>query len=147
MKNLILSLLAITLFSCKKSTSSPTPTVVSVAEKITKTWTANQVTEGNSVVYAKTGSNNIKAGYSKFKLDLSSKTSATLTEFDGNSFVGTWEIIGDKTLILKSLNPQPTDTNGSIEYSITEASTSLLKLTRSTTSSKTGGVSVAYVLE
>ena len=147
MKNLILTLLALTLFSCQKSTSTPTPTVVSVAEKITKAWTANQVTEGNSVVYTKTGSNNIKAGYSKFKLDLSSKTSATLTEFDGNSFVGTWEIIGDKTLILKSLNPQPTDTNGTIEYTISEASTSVLKLTRSTTSSKTGGVSVAYVLD
>lgn len=147
MKKLIPLLLAITLFSCKKSTSTPTPTVVSVAEKITRTWTANQVTEGNSVVYAKTGSNNIKTGYSKFKLDLSNKASATLTEFDGNSFIGTWEIVGDKTLILKNLNPQPTDTNGSIEYSISEASTSILKLTRSTTSSKTGGVSVAYVLE
>lgn len=147
MKKLILFLLAITLFSCKKSTSTPTPTVISVAEKITKSWTANQVTEGSSVVFSKTGSSNIKAGYSKFKLDLSSKTSVTLTEFDGNSFAGTWEVIGDKTLILKSLNPQPTDTNGSIEYSISEASTSVLKLTRSTTSSKTGGVSVAYILE
>jgi hypothetical protein len=147
MKKLILSLLALMLFSCQKSTSTPTPTVVSVAEKITKTWTANQVTEGNSVVYAKTGSNNIKAGYSKFKLDLSSKTAVTLTEFDGNSFTGTWELIGDKTLILKSLNPQPTDTNGTIEYTISEASSAVLKLTRTTTSSKTGGVSVAYVLE
>lgn len=146
MKKLILSLLAITLFSCKKSTT-PTPTVVSIAEKITKTWIANQVTEGNSVVYAKTGSGNIKTGYSKFNLDLSSKASATLTEFDGNSFTGTWEVVGDKTLILKGLNPQPTDTNGSIEYSISEASASVLKLTRNTTSSKTGGVSVAYVLE
>jgi hypothetical protein len=147
MKNLILSLLALTLFSCKKSTSTPTPTVISVTEKITKTWIANQVTEGSSVVFSKTGSSTIKAGYSKFKLDLSSKSSVTLTEFDGNSFIGTWEIIGDKTLILKSLNPQPTDTNGSIEYTISEASTTVLKLTRTTTSSKTGGVSVAYVLE
>lgn len=147
MKTLFIFLFALTLLACKSSTSTPTPTVVSVAEKITKTWTANQVTEGSSVVFSKTGSTNIKAGYSKFKLDLSSKTAVTLTEFDGNSFVGSWELIGDKTLILKNLNPQPTDTNGSIEYTISEASSAVLKLTRTTTSSKTGGVSVAYVLE
>lgn len=147
MKNISIFLLALTLLACSKSTSTPTPTVISVSEKITKSWTANQVTEGSSVVFSKTGSGNIKAGYSKFKLDLSSKTSATLTEFDGNSFTGTWEVIGDKTLILKSLNPQPTDTNGTIEYTISEASSTVLKLTRTTTSSKTGGVSVAYVLE
>ncbi len=149
MKNLTLLLLALTFFACKKSTSTPAPVVKepTVAEKIKKSWTANQVTEAGTVVYAKTGSNNTKPAYSKFKLDLSSVSSAILTEFDGNSFTGTWEVMSDKTLVLKGLSPLPSNSNGTIEYAISEASTTVLKLSRTTESPKTGGASVAYVLE
>ncbi len=149
MKNLILLLLAFTFFACKKSTPTPAPVVKEpmVAEKIKKTWSANQVTEAGTVVYTKAGTTNTRPAYSKFKLDLSSASSATLTEFDGNSFTGTWEIVSEKTLILKGLSPQPTGTGGTIEYAITEATTAVLKLSRTTESPKTGGASVAYVLE
>ncbi len=149
MKNLILLLLAIVIFACKKSgsTPAPTPTVISVAEKIKKSWTANQVTEAGTVVYTKTGTTNTKPAYSKFKLDLSSASSAILTEFDGNVFTGTWEVSGTTTLTLKGLNPQPSATNGTIEFSISEASTTVLKLSRTTTSAKTGGVAVSYILD
>ncbi len=146
-KSIILLLLAISFFACKKTATTPTVKEPTVAEKIKKAWSANQVTEGSTVVYAKAGSNNIKAGYSKFKLDLSNASSAALTEFDGNTFTGTWEVSGTSTLILKGLNPQPTGTNGTIEYSISEASASVLKLSRTTTNQKTGGTATAYVLE
>jgi hypothetical protein len=148
-KNLTLLLLALTFAACKKSTSTPAPVVTAptVAEKIKKSWSANQVTEAGTVVYAKAGSNNTKPAYSKFKLDLSNAASAILTEFDGNSFTGTWEVVSDKTLIMKGLSPLPSNSNGTIEYSISEASTTVLKLSRTTESAKTGGASVAYVLE
>jgi hypothetical protein len=151
MKKIIyLSLLTLIILGCGKS-DSPTVTPVvkepTVAEKIRKAWAANQVTEGGTVVYTKTGTSNIKPTYSKFKLDLSSVSAVTLTEFDGNTFTGTWEVINDKTLTLKNLNPQPSGTTGTVEYSITEASTTALKLTRTTVSAKTGGSSLAYVLE
>jgi hypothetical protein len=149
MKNLTILLLAITFFACKKSgsTPTPTPTVISVAEKIKKSWTANQVTEAGTVVYTKAGATNTKPAYSKFKLDLSNASSATLTEFDGNSFTGTWEVVSDKTLILKGLTPQPTGTAGTIEYAITEATTAVLKLNRTTANAKTGGAAVSYILD
>lgn len=149
MKNLILLLLALSFFACKKSTSTPAPVVKepTVAEKIKKSWSANQVTEAGSVVYTKAGTTNIRPAYSKFKLDLSSVSSATLTEFDGNAFTGTWEVVSEKTLILKGLTPQPTGTGGTIEYAITEATTAVLKLNRTTANAKTGGAAVSYILD
>ncbi len=151
MKNLTILLLALTFAACKKSTSTPAPAPVvkapTVAEKIKKSWSANQVTEGSTVVFTKAGATNTKPAYTKFRLDLSNAASATLTEFDGNAFTGTWEVVSDKTLILKGLTPLPSGSNGTIEYSITEASATVLKLSRTTESAKTGGQSVAYILE
>ena len=146
-KIIVLILLGMIGIACKKSSTTPAVKELTVSEKIKKAWIANQVSEAGSVVYTKTGTNNTKPAYSKFKLDLSNATLATLTEFDGNSFTGTWEVSGTSTLILKGLNPQPSATNGTVEFSISEASATVLKLSRTTASAKTGNNAVAYILE
>ena len=135
-----LFLLAIVLMgSCKKEAKP-------LSEQIAKAWTAQTVREGSTVVYTKGAANNTKPTYDRFRLDLSSPTTARLTEFDGNTFSGTWELVNDKTLILKGLSPQPTGTNGTLEYGIQAASATELKLTRSTASTKTGGTVNDYTL-
>ncbi len=133
--------------ACKKENTSPASNVPTVAQKIKKAWSANQVIEGGSVVFEKSNANNIKAGYGQFKLDLSNASSASLKEFDGNTFAGIYELVGEKTLILKNLNPLPTGNNGTIEYTITEVNSSVLKLNRVTSNAKTGGQSISYILE
>jgi hypothetical protein len=77
---------------------------------------------------------------------LSGTSSASLTEFDGNTFTGTYELQGETKLILKNLNPQPTGTSGTIEYSITKSSATNLDLNRITSSLKTGGATNTYAL-
>lgn len=133
-------LLAIGLISSCKETPKP------LAEQIAKVWSAQTVREGSTVVYTKGGANNPKPAYDRFRLDLSSPTAVRLTEFDGTVFSGTWELVNDKTLMLKGLNPQPTGTTGILEYSIQTASTTELKLSRTTASPKTGGTVNDYSL-
>ncbi|MFN8353344.1 MAG: hypothetical protein U0Y10_02775 [Spirosomataceae bacterium] len=127
--------------SCKKDSTPP------LSERIAKIWSANIVKEGSTVVYTKGATTNIKAGYVSFKLDLSSQTSAKLTEYDGNSFTGQWALSADeKTLTLSNLNPQPTGTSGTIAFTINEANDTNLKITRTTASAKTGGTINDYQL-
>jgi len=132
-----------TLFSgCKK-----TP-VVPVSDKIAKAWTARKVDENSTTVYTKGGTNNVRPGYSNFRLDLSSKTSATFVDFDGNRFTGTWSVPSDTRLVLTGLTPQPTGTNGTIEFTISgldDAGTNVT-LTRTAASQKTGGTINIYTL-
>lgn len=133
-------LLAIGLIISCKETPQP------LAEQIAKVWSVQTVREGSTVVYTKGAANNPKPAYDRFRLDLSSPTAARLTEFDGTTFSGTWELVNDKTLILKGLTPQPTGTNGTLEYSVQAASTTELKLSRTTASPKTGGTVNEYNL-
>ena len=147
MKTTLLLLLGIATIACKKSKEiTPVVPEPTIAQKVTKTWIATEVTENGTIVYSKNGANNTKAAYSKFKLDLSSSNAAILTEFDGNAFTGTWEVTG-QTLTLKGLKPKPSQTEGTVEYAISEVSTTKLKLSRNTVSAKTGGNAVAYILE
>ncbi len=142
MKTLIFVLLSVVLLiSCKKDS------IPSVAEQLQKVWVANVVKEGATTVFTKGAATNTKPGYSQFRLDLSSATSVRLTEFDGNSFVGTWEVSADeKILTLKNLNPQPSDTGGTIAYSIGSVNHTDLVLIRTTASLKTGGTVNVYSL-
>lgn len=116
-------------------------------DRINKAWTARQVTENSTTVYTKNGANNVRPGYTGFRLDLSTKYNATLVEFDGNRFTGTWKVENDNKLTLSALNPQPTGTNGTIEYTFTinDANNELV-LTRSAASQKTGGTVNVYTL-
>jgi hypothetical protein len=129
---------------CKKSDP-----VVPVSDRINKAWTASTVKENATLVYTKGTTGNIR-DYSKFKLDLSSKTSAVLTEYTGEAFTGTWTVSTDeKTLTLSGLSPAPTGTGGTIVFSINSTTTAApyqLGLTRTTPSSKTGASTTDFAL-
>ncbi|WP_266362743.1 hypothetical protein [Tellurirhabdus rosea] len=123
---------------CKKE-SKP------ISEIIAKNWTAQKVEEGTSTVYTKGGQTNVRPGYSQFQLNLASPPSVTYKEFDGNTFTGQYEVT-DSKLTLKSLTPQPTGTNGTIEFTINSASENELIITRTTASQKTGNSVNKYTL-
>ncbi|MCF0074946.1 hypothetical protein LZD49_30965 [Dyadobacter sp. CY261] len=129
------------LVSCKKDNARP------LSEQIQKVWQAGVVKEGAITVFTKGAASNAKPGYSQYRLDLSSPTLVKLTDFDANTFAGTWELSADqKMLILKGLSPQPSGTNGLIEFSIGSASDKTLTITRLTASVKTGGTINTYDL-
>lgn len=132
-------------------TACPKPKTPPLSERIAKTWSANIVREGSTVVYTKGAASNQKPGYSSFKLVLTNVNgtrNVTLTEVDGNTFSGTWELSADeKKLILRNLTPQPTGTNGVIEFTINgEVTDTQLNLTRTAASLKTGGTINDYQL-
>jgi hypothetical protein len=132
--------LSILLLSCGKTAVTP------LSERIAKAWTASIVKEGGTVVYTK-GQTSIRSGYSNFRLNLSSTNSATLTEFDGNTFTGTWALSTDeKTLTLSGLSPQPTGTGGVIAYSISTFEDTKIQMVRTTASQKTGNTINDYTL-
>ncbi len=128
------------LFSCGKEKAVP------LSEKIKKNWVANTVKEGTAIVYTKGAASNTKPGYSSFQLRLLAAPSATLVEFDGNTFSGQYELSGETKLILKNLSPAPTGTGGTIEFSIDSITDTQLVLTRLTPSQKTGGTTNTYTL-
>jgi hypothetical protein len=135
-------MLALTLVAagCKKDKTKP------VSERIAKTWTAETVKHGAAVVYTRGGASNVQAGYSNFKLALSSDGSATYTEFDKNTFVGKWTLEGETTLVLSGLTPAPSGTNGTIKFTITSLDDSKVVLTRIDASAKTGNTINQYSL-
>lgn len=123
--------------------SSKTPPL---SERIAKAWTARVVTENGNTVYTRGGTSNLRT-YNNFKLDLSSAPTVRLTEFDGNTFVGTYSVQDNpQQLTLTALQPSPTGTSGSIVYTINSISDTELVLARTTTSQKTGGTSNVYTL-
>ncbi|WP_026308518.1 hypothetical protein [Spirosoma spitsbergense] len=121
-------------------------TVAPVSERIAKVWSASKVDQNATTVYMKGGTANTVPGYSTFKLDLSSPTSARYTEVDGTTFIGTWSTPSDTRLVLSGLSPQPTGTNGTIEFTIGALTDTQLGLTRTTASQKTGGSINTYTL-
>lgn len=139
-KLLLLLLLPGLLAACKKKEDTP------VKEVIAKKWTAKQVDENSTVVYTKGAANNIRLGYTQFLLDLSSPTAVIYREFDANEFTGTWDVINNEKLVLSALTPQPTGSNGTLEFTINSASATELVLTRLTASGKTGGSTNKYTL-
>lgn len=143
MKNTIIILIGVALFSCGKKADA----IVPLSDKIKKVWTADLVKEGGATVYTKGGSSNIKPGYSQFKLDLSSAASVTLVEVDGNTFTGTWELQNDTKLVLKTLNPQPTGTTGTLEFTVNSGSESNLNISRTSQNLKTGNSLNDYLLK
>ncbi len=138
----IFSILAIAgmLMGCPSSKTPP------LSERIAKAWTARVVTENGNTVYTRGGTSNVSA-YNNFKLDLSSAPTVRLTEFDGNTFVGTYSVQDNpQQLTLTALQPQPTGTNGTISYTINSISDTELVITRTTASQKIGGRTAVYTL-
>jgi len=136
----IMLVLTIVVAGCKKSSTKP------VSERIAKNWTAESVKEGTVVVYTRGGASNIQAKYSNFKLALSSTGTVVYTEFDNNTFNGTWALDGESTLILSGLTPQPSGSNGTIRFTISSLDDSKVVLTRIDASPKTGNTVNQYTL-
>lgn len=125
-------------------TGTVTPTF---SDKIAKIWNVSSVKEDGNAVFATGGTLNTKPGYTKFKLDLSSKSSVKITEYDGNTFTGVWSISADeKMLTLSSLKPEPAGTAGTIVYDINELTATVLKITRNSLNRKTGATKTEYQL-
>lgn len=143
MKKLILYSLMLTSFAgCRARVITP------ITDLLAKVWKANRVEEGETLVYTLGAANNIKPGYTNFRLDLSRPDKASLKDLDGRLVTGTWTVSTDnKRLILDNLNPKPTNTNGIIEYYIqSEPDGSSLNLERTAESRKTGNTVNQYAL-
>jgi hypothetical protein len=141
----------ILLIGCGGGTPAPTPTppaTQTVAQQIAKTWSVQSVKEDNITVFISGGTANIKVGYLNFKLDLSSLSAAKLTEYDGTTITGKWSVSADnKTVTLTDLSPEPTDTNGTISYTINQVTASSFKITRNVLNRKTGATTTEYELK
>lgn len=136
---MILGLLAA---GCKKK-------VAPVSERIAKAWTAESVKHGATVVYTRGGSGNIEAAYSGFRLTLTNTggtKTVSLTDVDGKTFTGNWDLEGDTKLVLTNLTPQPTGSGGKLEFTISGLEDSRVILTRLSASPKTGGTINEYTL-
>ena len=138
----LMLVLALVTVGCKKDAKP-------LSERIAKAWTAESVKEGTVVVYTRGGSNNTRPGYSGFRLTLSTTAgvnTASYTEFDGNTFTGTWSLDGSSKLILSGLTPAPTGSGGTLEFSITSIEDAKLVIKRLTASKKTGDTINEYTL-
>ncbi len=136
----LITLLALSVLACGgKETAVPT------SDKVKKVWTAQTVKENATLVYTKGATGNIR-NYGAFRLDLSNPPTVSLTDWDGLTFTGQYELPSDTRILLKNLTPQPTGTNGTIEFTINSIGDNQLDLTRSTSSPKTGGSTNQYVL-
>lgn len=122
------------------------PKVAPLSERIAKAWLPEAVKEGTATVYVKDGTNNSKPGYSSFRLTLGSGNVVNYVEFDNTTFTGKWELQGDKLLRLKELTPEPTETDGVIEFTINQIEDKKLVITRTKASMKTGNTINSYTL-
>lgn len=123
------------------------PKIDPVSTRIAKTWSARIVKHGSSIVYSRGGSSNTNPGYANYSLNLASAPNVRLTEVEGTTFTGNYEVPSDTKLILNNLSPEPTGTSGVLEYtiqSITEDGTEMVIL--GTAYAKTGGTVNTYTL-
>ncbi|MEZ0487836.1 hypothetical protein [Fibrella aquatica] len=120
--------------------------VVPVADRIKNNYVAASVLEGSTTVYTAGGASNTKPGYSQFRLNLASPPAVTYTALDGTVFTGTYAVVGDNQIVLSSLTPQPTGTNGTITFTISELADGTVTLTRTTPDQKTGNTTNVYRL-
>ena len=141
-KQLYILLLVAGLGGCQPKPVSP------ITDLISKIWKANTVKEADLLVYTIGATNNIKPGYTNYRLDLSQTEKVILKDVDGRVTTGTWSVSTDnKRLILVGLTPQPTNTGGTIEYYIlTDPDGSSLRLERTAESRKTGNSVNQYAL-
>ena len=118
--------------------------VTPLSERIVKSWTVSSVKEGNNVVFTQGGTNNIRSGYTNFRIEFQSSGTVVFTDFDGMRFTGQWELQGDTKLVLKNLTPHPTGTIGTIAFTISDFTDTSMTLTRTTANVKTGGTVNVY---
>lgn len=132
-------LFLISLCSCEDS-------LPSVAERVQKVYTAEEVTHDGTVVYSKTATSNLYPGYSNFQLNLKTAGTVSLREFSNLTFSGSYSAT-DNTLTLTNLSPEPT-AGSTITYTITSISDdgTLLVLTAKSGNPKTGNTINVYSL-
>ena len=123
----------------------PKETSVPLADKIKKVWTVQTATENGAVVYTKGAGSNVR-NYAPYRLDLSRPPAVTLTEVDGSTFAGQYELQGDNRLIMSNLNPQPTGSGGRLEYALGAVTDNSMELSQSSTNLKTGSTLNVYRL-
>ncbi len=138
---LILGALLLITSACKKEASEAGP----LSDKIKKVWTVQTVTENGTVVYTKGAGSNIRS-YNTYRLDLSKPPAVTLTEVDGNTFTGQYEVLNDTRLILTNLTPQPTGSGGRLEYALGAVTDNSMELSQSSQNRKTGNTLNIYKL-
>lgn len=150
---LLICLLSVQLLSCGSSAGSdPAPTPQpTVSQLISKSWSANSASWDGVTQYTKGATSNLVSGYSQFKLDLTSSTAASITEFDGRKFTGTYTLSTDNKKItlngLTSSEGAPSGTNGTLEFNIIGTPTaSALSLETSTTYIKASNKKVSLAL-
>lgn len=133
------------LTGCKKEEPA-----VPVADRIKNSYVAASVNEGTATVYTSGGTSNTKPGYSQFRLNLSNPPAVTYTAVDGTVFTGTYTVVGDNQIVLSGLTSsagQPTGTNGTITFTISDLGDgSAPTLTRTTADPKTGNTTNVYKL-
>lgn len=146
-------LLSVMIWSCGSSSGSdPAPTPQpTVSQLVSKTWSVNSVNWDGVTQYTKGASTNLVSGYAQFKLDLTSSTAASLTEFDGRKFTGTYTLSTDNKKItlngLTSSEGAPSGTNGTLEFNIVGTPTaSALSLETTTTYIKASNKKVSLSL-
>jgi hypothetical protein len=138
-----LGFIALVQFSGCKTTAKAKP----LSEVLKAVFYAQQVKHDGTVVYVKGGATNTVDNYKKLRIDLSSGTTVSFTDFDGNTFAGFYSLSGN-TLTLSGLNPIPTGSGGTILFNVVSftESPAQIVLSRSGTSVKTGNTSNEYTL-
>lgn len=142
---LFFSAISIIQFSGCGSSSKAKP----VSEILKAVFFAQQIKHDNIVVYTKGATSNTVSGYSKLRMDLSSTGNVSFTDFDGNTFNGSYSISTDsKTLTFNNLTPIPTGSGGTLTFSIIsfQESPAQVVLSRSGASVKTGNTINEYTL-
>ena len=133
-------LMMVVSISCQDHRAQP------ASRLVMKVFTARSVEENGVTVYTRGGTANIRPGYGTFRLDLSDANNVVLRDFDANSFRGEWLVPSNTQLTLVKLMPQPTGTNGTIDFVINSVNDTELVLTRTMASQKAGGTTVKYTL-
>ncbi|MFN8354965.1 MAG: lipocalin family protein [Spirosomataceae bacterium] len=137
----VLLLFVLSLAACQPKTVAP------ISDLIGKIWKVQSVKENSVQVYAAGATNNIRPSYINFRLDLSKTSQVTFIDLDGRKTIGTWSLSTDnQRLILQNLVPQPSETNGNIEFYIKSITENNLELERTAESRKTGNSLNEYSL-
>lgn len=137
---LTLATVVLTTAACQKKAES-----VPLSDQVRKVWTVQTATENGTLVYTKGATGNIR-NYALYRLDLSSPPTVRLTEVDGNTFSGQYDVQADSRLILTNLNPQPTGSGGRLEYVLGAVTDNSIELSQSSTNLKTGSTRNVYRL-
>jgi hypothetical protein len=145
---LLTILVCLSVISCGGPDEKETPQPqVALKDKISRVWIAKTITEDGNVVYTRGATNNIKSYYTSFSLNLQSSGSVILKEIEGTEISGAWQLsAGDSKLIFQNLNPAPSESNGTLEFTVNAASETAMTITALKVNHKTGGTINKYEL-